>query len=273
MTQPLPHTVDTLAADLRALGLAAGDTVLVHSSLRSVGFVVGGVQAAVQALLDVLGEDGTLVVPTHTPSNSDPEAWSNPPVPPLWWPIIREQGPGFDPARTPSEWMGVLPETVRSWPGARRSTHPQFSFAALGPRAADIVGRQPLADGLGEGSPLGAVYRAYGKVLLLGCGHDRNTSLHLAECRQARPPMTADGAAVREPDGRRRWVTWTAPTADASDFAEIGAAYEAKGVVRIGEAESEGAVRIGPVGNAEARLMPQRSVVDFATDWLSRHRS
>ncbi|MEV4708848.1 AAC(3) family N-acetyltransferase [Actinoplanes sp. NPDC049316] len=256
--QTLPHTAVTLAADLRTLGLSAGDAVLVHSSMRAVGFVAGGVQAVVEAFLDVLGPGGTLVVPTHTPTNSDPAGWRNPPVPATWWPVIRERSPGYDPARTPSRHMGVLPEVVRAWPGALRSTHPHVSFAALGARASVFVGDHPLAEGLGEGSPLGALYREHGKVLLLGCGYDRNTSLHLAECRQPRPAMTGYGAAVREPSGGSRWVTWTAPVADASDFARIGEAYEAGGEVRI-----------GVVGSAEARLMAQRSVVDFATAALS----
>jgi aminoglycoside 3-N-acetyltransferase len=262
MTQPLPHTVATLAADLRALGLAAGDVVLVHSSVRAVGHVAGGVQAVVEALIDALGPDGTLVVPTHTSFNSDPKDWSHPPVPPEWWPVLREQSPGFDPARTPSRWMGVLPETVRTWPGALRSTHPEVSFAALGARAEAIVGSHPLADPLGDGSPLGAVYRENGKVLLLGCGHDNNTSLHLAECRQERPPTADFGASVREPGGGSRWVTWTAPVADSSDFAELGAAFEATG-----------AGRTGRVGSALSRLAAQRDLVDFGTIWLRDNRS
>ncbi|WP_319462532.1 AAC(3) family N-acetyltransferase [Micromonospora sp. RTP1Z1] len=262
MTQPMPHTMSTLATDFRALGLSAGDTVLVHSSVRALGFVVGKVQAVVQALLDVVGPAGTLVVPTHTPFNSDPARWRNPPVPSAWWPLIREQNPGFDPARTPSRHMGVLAETVRTWPGALRSAHPHVSFTALGTRARAITGDHRLEEGLGEKSPLGALYREHSKVLLLGCGHERNTSLHLAEHRQAQPPMTDYGAAVREPDGNSRWVIWTAPMADASDFADIGAAYEATG-----------AARVGPVGSTVAHLMPQRDLVDFAAAWLDRHRS
>ncbi|MBM2620568.1 AAC(3) family N-acetyltransferase [Actinoplanes sp. LDG1-06] len=260
--QTLPHTAASLATDLRALGLAPGDTVIVHSSMRAVGSLAGGVQAVVEAFLDVLTPAGTLVVPTHNPANSDPAEWTRPPVPEAWWPVIREQSPGFDPARTPSQHMGVFPELVRTWPGARRSSHPQVSFAALGASAADVTGNHPLEDGLGDGSPLGAVYRADGKILLLGCGHDRNTSMHLAECRQTPPVMADHGAAVREPGGGSRWVTWTAPDADASDFPQIGAAYEAQGVVDL-----------GTVGSAPARLMPQRAVVDFATAWLPVNRA
>ena len=65
--QPWPHTVASLSADLRALGVGAGDVVLLHASRRNVGFVAGGTQAIVHAFLDVLASTGTLVVPTHTP--------------------------------------------------------------------------------------------------------------------------------------------------------------------------------------------------------------
>jgi len=259
--QLVPYTPATLASDLRALGLNAGDTVLVHSSASSLGFVVGGAQAVVQALLDVLGPDGTLVVPTHTPDNCDPAGWSNPPVPESWWPVIREQAPGFDRARSPSRWIGVIAENVRTWPGAVRSAHPQVSFAALGARAAEITDGHQLDDALGERSPLGAVYRLDGQVLLLGCDHDSNTSLHLAEWRQQAPPRGVIGASVRRPDGTSEWISWTDVIENSDDFEWIGAAFE-----------SAVGLSAGQVGGAEARLMPQRALVDFATDWMAAHR-
>ncbi len=258
-----PHTVASLGQDLRALTLDTGDVVLLHSSRSSVGFVAGGPQAIVQALLDVLGRDGTLVVPTHCSENTDPATWRNPPVPESWWPAIREQSPGFDPAITPaSRWMGILAETVRTWPGARRSEHPQVSFAAIGACAAEVTAGHRLDDALGDSSPLGAVYRLKGKVLLLGVGHDSNTSLHLAEWRQAKPPLHLTGSAIRQPDGSGRWVTWTDVAEDESDFERIGADFE----------DESRAVRTGRVGNATARLLPQRALVDFATHWIARNR-
>jgi aminoglycoside 3-N-acetyltransferase len=261
MDQVAPYTVQSLSQDLRALGLAAGDTVLVHSSAGSLGFVVGGVQAVVQALLDVLGPSGTLVVPTHTPDNTEPADWRNPPVPESWWPAIRSQAPGFDRCRTPSRWMGVIAETVRTWPAALRSDHPQVSFAAVGAHADVITSAHQLDDALGERSPLGAVYRLDGKVLLLGCGHDSNTSLHLAEWRQPSGPRGVKGASVRRPDGSSEWISWTDVVENADDFEQIGAVFE----VAVGLA-------IGRVGDAEARLTSQRALVDFATGWMATHR-
>ena len=248
-------TVDTLTAQLRALGVRRGAVVLVHSSYKSLGEVIGGPQAVVEALLAAAG---TVVVPTHTPENSDPAGWANPPVPAVWWEPIRREAPGFDPARTPaSRWMGRLSELVRAWPGARRSDHPQVSFAAVGPRAAAVVDGHSLTGSLGEASPLGAIYRMDGQVLLLGVGHDANTSLHLGETRQPSPPTHTAGSVVRG----RGWTTWTEVDVDASDFEALGHDFE-----------QTGAVTLGPVGEATGRLMSQRAAADFATAWIPQNR-
>ena len=217
-----------------------------------------------QALLDVLGSEGTLVVPTHTPDNTDPATWRNPPVPEPWWSVIRERSPGFHPALTPaSRWMGILAETVRNWPGAVRSSHPQVSFAAVGAQAVEVTAGHRLDGALGDSSPLGAVYRLDGKVLMLGVGYDSNTSLHLAEWRQLKPPLHVTGSAIRQPDGSGRWVSWTDVAEDESDFERIGADFET--VVT-------GAARIGSVGNATARLVSQPALVDYATQWMADRR-
>jgi aminoglycoside 3-N-acetyltransferase len=254
-----PATVRSITADLRTLGIGPDDVVLMHSSYKSLGSVAGGPQAVVEALLAAAG---TLVVPTHTPENTDPAGWQHPPVPRDWWATIRDEAPGFDPARTPaSRWMGRLAELVRTWPGAVRSDHPQVSFAAIGRHAAGIVSGHRRDDALGDSSPLGAVYRLDGKVLLLGCGHDSNTSLHLAEWRQPAPARHETGSAIRHPDGGREWVTWVDVAEAEDDFERLGAAYE-----------DTGAVTVGPVAEATARLMRQRPLVDFAVDWIARNR-
>src|SRR3954449_11902764 len=92
---PTPRTRDSLAADLRGLGVRPGMTLLVHSSLRALGWVCGGPLAVVQALMDVLTPAGTLVMPTQSGDLSDPADWSRPPVPSEWLPAIYANMPAY----------------------------------------------------------------------------------------------------------------------------------------------------------------------------------
>ncbi|MFY1637130.1 AAC(3) family N-acetyltransferase [Solwaraspora sp. WMMB335] len=80
----------SIKEDLTALGLPPGTVVLLHSSLRAMGYVCGGAVAVVQAFLDVLTPDGTLVVPAQTPENRDPARWTHPALPEQWWPTTRK---------------------------------------------------------------------------------------------------------------------------------------------------------------------------------------
>jgi aminoglycoside 3-N-acetyltransferase len=79
-----PVTRESLAADLGRLGVRPGSVLLAHSSLSALGWVCGGAQAVIEALLDALGPQGTLVVPAHTTGNSEPSQWRNPPMPEDW---------------------------------------------------------------------------------------------------------------------------------------------------------------------------------------------
>jgi aminoglycoside 3-N-acetyltransferase len=255
-----PVTRAALADDLGRLGVRPGSVLLAHSSLSALGWVCGGAQAVVEALLDALGPAGTLVVPTHTSGNSEPSQWQKPPVPEAWWPVVRATMPAYDPDVTPSQHVGVVPEVARTWPGARRSAHPQVSFAVIGTQAETVTAGHALESGFGEQSPLARIHDLDGDVLLLGAGHGSNSSMHLAEYRVPGPPREAHGAAVMGPDGRR-WATWDDVVAEEGDFEALGAAFDATG-----------ALKAGRVGGGEARLMRQRELVAFAVGWMAEHR-
>lgn len=267
MTKTMPEfmlTQHDIAEQLRQAGWQPGMIILVHSSFRQVGgWIPGGSEAVIGAMLDVLGAEGTLVMPTFTTDNSEPSFWQNPPIPQAWWQTVRDTTPAFDPATTPTRHMGVLAEHFRTWPGVIRSAHPQGSFAARGKHAETITANHDFAQQFGELSPLGRIYDLDGYVFLLGVGHGNNTSIHLAEERMNNPKRGPQGSAAMV-DGGRRWVTFETVDYDDEGFVQIGEDYEA--------AFPE-AVRISKLGRATVRLMRQRPLVDFAVNWLNTHRS
>lgn len=255
------NTVSSLAADLRDLGIEEGETLLVHTSLSALGWVCGGPQAVCDAPLETVGESGTLVMPTHTGQYTDPAGWSNPPVPDEWVEPIRETRPPFRPEVTPTRGVGVVPECFRNYPGVIRSRHPEVSFAAWGSDAEAIVEDHGFDYGLGETSPLARVYERRGKILLLGVGHEGNTSLHLAEYRTEMPTETRTNSAPVLRDGEPVRIEYEDIETSTEDFATVGAAFE-----------QEVGLTQGRVGAATAKLVDQRELVEFATEWFAANR-
>ena len=261
----VPATIDSLQVDFSALGLRSGMVLLVHSSLSAMGWVCGGGVAVIIALQEVLGATGTLVMPAHSTDLTEPSQWQNPPVPESWWSVIREKMPAYHPDLTPTRSMGVIAETFRKQKGVLRSAHPHHSFCAYGHQASTIIDNHSLEFSLGEGSPLARIYDLDGFVLLLGVGHDSNTSMHLAEYRATYPTrrIVQEGAPISAA-GSRKWTTFENMDLDSSDFEQIGEDFLGSDVGR--------GVHRGKVGLANCQLMPQRAAVDFTVDWLEKNR-
>jgi len=151
-------TKDDIIAGLREIGLQPGDLVQVHSSLSALGHVEGGAETVVDALLEAIGPDGTLMVPTF---NHGREAV-------------------FDPATSPSV-SGKITEAVRARPGARRSVHPTHAYCAIGPLAEWLTAEHLELETFDINCPLGKLVQRGGWILLLGVGMNRNTIAHVAE--------------------------------------------------------------------------------------------
>lgn len=164
---------------LKEIGLESGDNVIVHTSLKSMGYVCGGAQAAIEALIETVGENGTIMMPTQSWKNLDPETGVHGEVDEKDWPLIMENWPAYDKKMTPTNTMGAVAEMFRQWPGSVRSDHPARSICAWGKNAAYLTQNHDLSDIFGESSPLAKLYALNGKVLLLGTGYNKNTSMHL----------------------------------------------------------------------------------------------
>jgi len=162
-------TREDLSADLRALGIARGDNIFVHSSLKSLGFVDGGPTAVWSALLEVLGPEGTLVVPTYyQPGGTIYQTCKLPDY-------------VFDPA-VHGTGLGALPSAFLKLPGVHRSLHPTHSVSAIGPNAAFVTESHHVAQSIfGRDSPWERFLRLNGKVLGLGISMGPVTFYHMLE--------------------------------------------------------------------------------------------
>jgi len=259
---PAPITRSMVVAALRAVGVVEGSLVIVHSSLSRLGWVLGGGQAVVEALLEAVGSAGTITMPSQSSHLSEPSRWQQPPVPEAWWPTIRDQLPAYDPHLTGVPTMGAVAEAFLRHPSTVRSAHPAVSFMANGPLAAEIVATHGVGDAFGETSPLARLYDLGARIVLLGVGHANNTSLHLAEARTgwATRHRIEHGAPVMV-DGRRQWVPHDDVDHEADDFQALGEAFAVTG------AET----RVG-LGVGELLACDMGAIVDFGVGWLDANR-
>lgn len=257
-----PVTVDSMVADLHELGVEAGETLFVHTAQSALGWVCGGPQAVCEALQRAVTEEGTVVLPTFCGQNSDPAVWEQPPIPDEWVDIVLENRPAYRPEVTPSHSVGSVPEVFRQYPGAVRSRHPIYPFAAWGADAEAIVAEHSYDDGLGDGSPLAELYDREARILMLGTDHTTNTSLHLAEYRADYPAgrTTTDVPILQ--DGERVRIEIEEQETSTDDFPDVGSAFE-----------DEHEVVEGTVGAADCKLLDQPALVDFAVDWFEQHRT
>ena len=137
---------------LKEIGLESGDNVIVHTSLKSMGYVCGGAQAVIEALIESVGENGTIMMPTQSWKNLDPETGVHGEVDEKDWPLIRENWPAYDKKMTLTNTMGAVAEMFRQWPGSVRSDHPARSICAWGKNAAYLTQNHDLSDIFGESS-------------------------------------------------------------------------------------------------------------------------
>jgi aminoglycoside 3-N-acetyltransferase len=225
-----------LAEQLRQLGVREGATLLLHMSYRAVRPVAAGPVTVIKALRDALGAEGTLVMPSWGDDDDAP----------------------FDPARTPvSPDLGVTAELFRRFPDVRRSNHP-FAFAALGP-AADEITRDPLPVPPHRlESPVGRVLERDGQILLLGVGHDGNTTVHLAEVLARVPYAVPKHCTVLE-HGRPVRVDYQENDHCCERFALVDQWLRERGLQREGQ-----------VGAAHARLVESRDLVAVVQEQLAR---
>src|SRR5919109_3388663 len=227
---------ETLVDQLHAFGVEPGNVLLVHASFRAVRPVEDGPQGVIDALLGAVGGSGTVVMPSWTGDGDRP----------------------FDPTSTAAAAdLGVIADNFWGRPGAMRSKHP-FAFAALGPDAERITSDPlPLPPHRLE-SPVGRVWALDGRILLLGVGHDANTTIHLAEV-MAEVPYGVAKHVTDVRGGRAVRIDYPENDHCCQRFALADEWLRERALQREGK-----------VGGANARLVRARDVVGVVVERLRR---
>jgi aminoglycoside 3-N-acetyltransferase len=253
-----PQTERSLHADFRALGVDEAMTLMVHASLSKIGWVVGGPQSVVRALLSAIGKAGTLAMPAETPYCADPATWSSPQIDAAWMEEVRAHNPLFDAATSPTT-MGAIAEAFRTWPGTCRSDHALVSVCARGPLASDIVKDHARAFCEGIGTPFEKLHDLDAHILLLGVGFDRCTALHFAESLVAKRRTITSRYAVMD-EGEKIWLDVPDMASDnGQHFPVIGERFL-----------SAGSARVGAIGKARSILFPMRELVKLGRDYFEQ---
>ena len=260
---------ERLHQDLAALGLRAGDLVMVHASLRRIGLArteygEGGADLLLDALEAAVGPSGTLMMVLGTDYSMD-WVYDHPPEARA---ALLEGSPPFDhrgAAILPE--IGWLAEAFRRRPGTLVSDNPSGRFGARGARAGALLADQPWDDYYGPGSPLDTLCRGGGRILRLGADPETVTALHHSEYLADLPDKKrvrwdyvvagADGAP------RHVWIHCLDDLGGIADwdgedyFASILNAYLALGRHREGR-----------VGKAQSELIDAADIVRFGARWM-----
>jgi aminoglycoside 3-N-acetyltransferase len=221
----------TLVGQLLSLGLKPGGVLLVHTSFSKVKPVEGGPLGLIAALRAALGPAGTLVMPSM--SYDDEHV--------------------FDKTRSHCAEMGIVADTFWRMPDVLRSDN-NHAFAAVGPLAAQIIAPHPLEIPHGPDSPVGRVHELDGQILLLGVGHDANTTIHLCESL-AGVRYLRDKYLTILKDGKPARLNFREIDHCCQNFA-----------LADGWLDERNLQRRGKVGHAEARLFGSRDLVSVVTE-------
>ena len=227
-----------LTKQLLDLGVEPGGMLVVHCAFSQVAPVENGPRGLITALRTALGPKGTLVMPSMSDDDEQP----------------------FDPLQTSCLGMGIVAHTFWQLPGVLRSDS-QHAFAAVGPQADLITAPHPLDFPHGLDSPVGRVFELDGQVLLLGVGHDANTTIHLGEALGGvRYRIKKQTALIQ--DGKIVQV----------EYGEIDHCCQNFHLVDEWLTKA-GKQRQGTVGQATARLMRSQDVIQVVTEQLQQNKT
>ncbi|MEM2939525.1 MAG: AAC(3) family N-acetyltransferase [Candidatus Bathyarchaeia archaeon] len=250
-------TKDDIKRGLQQLGLKRGDIVIVHSSLSSFGFVEGGAETVIDALLETVGEEGTVIMPTYSTNRRRVRRSRREIELGVTW---KYKIMHYDPKRT-SCWTGIIPESFRKRHNAFRSLNPTHSIAAIGSRAKEII--EVAKNSADEGYK--KVLELDGYVLLIGTGLDVCSAMHLAESRVQLPrnileKIQPPQELIRKYGEDLGWPRWDIGFGPYPDFAKMEEPCRKHGIMKTAR-----------VGKSEIKLLRLKELIDLYAKYLEKN--
>lgn len=249
---------------LEKLEVKPGDIIMLHTSLKSFGYIVGGEETIIQTILEKIGLEGTLVMPSQSVDIISPEYWQYPEVPAIWFEDIKETILPYEKEKTPVYFiLGRVATYFSRYPKVYRSDHPLYSFCAYGREADKITRNHKLDYGLGKDSPLQKMYDLNAKIVMLGTTFETNTALHLAEYSLGRSDLIESAPLLI--NNEKKWVNFKNIDLDIyDDFLEIQEAFFHKNREKI---------RFEDLPCGKAYCFSMRDCVDFTKEYYKKKQS
>ena len=245
-------TKDDIVQRLKAMGIQNGSFVYVQAALNSFGYVVGGSQAIIEALMEVVGYEGTILMPTFTQNIIDPASLSNTRIEREDWNLIRDNMLPYDKKLSTPFHMGEVSVQFIKNDAVLRSAHPNFSFAAWGKYAKILCEKHALHFGLSQESPLGKLFDMNGFILLLGIPMESCFAMYFAQYDNAKIPLKI----LSSPVNSRSFTVW-------KDMIDLD--FNNDGFKEVGEIlEGRHLMKTDYIGNAVCRFFSFREAVKIA---------
>ena len=247
-----------LVEHFKQLGIKQGMILEVHSSLSSFGYVVGGAQTVVDALIEVIGYNGTLLMPFQCATNSDPSTWIDPQCDPNDISAIRKRIPAFNYKESDLYKMGSIVENLRRRDGVIVSPHPNRAYIAWGKYSKLLCNYQSSNFAFSMESPAARLKELKGYILLLGIDYDNISSLHLAEYCADCAPISINCAACNH-QGFRKYEKFLDIEYDEQVFCKVGQQLEQLGYVNSLK-----------IGDCQCRLLPFDIILDYTIKYIKK---
>ena len=250
---------EDIKKQLLHLGIKQGDVLEVHASMKAIGYILGGSNTVLDAILDVIGYEGTLVMAAQAYGNSEPAYFEHPPVDIGLYHKIRNSHPVYQSKFEDLRYMGALATSLQKRPAVYFSNHPIASFMSIGKHAKWITQSHPLNDEFGLRSPLARMVELKAKVLLIGVDYDSCTGMHLGEHLSGKRPLQIQGSRMNVA-GKEEWVKFLTHDYDSDDFKPIGRAME-----------MQNKIQAGLVGNAVTKVFDLETAVRFTQKYFEEN--